>query len=90
MQTYTPGLPVWGYFVEAFNPEFADQRLFLAYGLFAMALLIPVASRVSWSSPVAVVLVGVVMALVPLAYANHLAEAGGISTPRSFRTPWWA
>lgn len=76
MQTYTPGLPLFGYFVAAFNPEFADQRVFLAYGLFAIALLAPLTSRLSWARPVYIVPAGVGMALVPLAYANYASEAG--------------
>lgn len=77
MQTYTPGLPLLGHFFAAFNTDFVDQRVFLAYGVFATALLAPLASRVSWQRPAWIVPAGVGMALLPLAYANYLTEAGG-------------
>ncbi|MFC7725882.1 hypothetical protein ACFQW6_12255 [Nocardioides sp. GCM10028917] len=77
MQTYTPGMPLFGYFFEAFGPTFVDERLFLAYGVFAAALLMPLAARVTWSRPVWIVPAGVAVALLPLAYANYLADPGG-------------
>lgn len=76
MQTYTPGLPLFGFFTASFSATFSDEPLFLATGLFTLSLLSPIAGRASWQRPASIVVAGVVMALVPLAFANHLAEAG--------------
>ena len=76
MQTYTPGLPLFGYFVAAFASDFTDRSLFLADGLFAMALLAPIGARTTWRRPAGVVLLGVGMALLPLMFANNAVDAG--------------
>ncbi len=76
MQTYTPGMPLFSYFVAAFSPVFAENRLFIAYGLFCVSLLAPIATRLTWRAPWWIVPAGVGMALAPLAYANGTVEMG--------------
>lgn len=48
MQTYIPGMPLWQYFVEAFNGSFIESRLFFAYAAMGIVLLLPVTHRLTW------------------------------------------
>jgi len=59
MRNYTPGMPLAAYLTNAFSSGFSEHRVFLAYGLVAATLLLPVSARITWRTwyliPVAVI-----------------------------------
>ncbi|MEX1377738.1 MAG: hypothetical protein AB1Z23_09760 [Eubacteriales bacterium] len=48
MQLYTPGLPLFGYFITCFSSEFNENLLFFAYSFLGLLFMIPFTKYLKW------------------------------------------
>lgn len=46
MQSYLPGMPLFGYFFTSFSKAFHEDVLFFSYDIFAIALILPLAGGI--------------------------------------------
>lgn len=76
MQAYPPGMPLLVYFMESLSPSFSESYVFLVYGIFFGAMLLPALKNLKWRNwPVFLPLL-LLLAYAPCLFTSHGGDDG--------------
>ncbi len=76
MQSYPPGMPLLGYFIESFNGDFLEWQLYLTYGAFVSSLFIPGIKKLSRKSIVILPITCLIILLIPCLVTSNGGDSG--------------
>ncbi|MGL5406656.1 MAG: hypothetical protein ACRDAX_07750 [Propionibacteriaceae bacterium] len=75
MQPYTPGLPLFLYFIQAFG-KFSENLLYFGYCAFCSAMLAPLIKGVSLKRPFTLLAKSCAIVILPMYFANSANDLG--------------
>lgn len=76
MQAYPPGMPLLVYFMESLSPAFSEGHIFVVYGIFFGAMLLPALRNLKWRNWPFFLPVLLLFALVPCIFTSHGGDDG--------------
>lgn len=71
MQPYPPGMPLLVYFMEALSPTFSEGYIFVVYGIFFGAMLLPALRNLQWKHWPWILPLAILMAYIPCIFTSH-------------------
>lgn len=76
MQAYPPGMPLLVYFMELLSPRFSEGHIFVVYGVFFGAMLLPAMRNLKWKQWAFFVPLLFLLALAPCIFTSHGGDDG--------------
>jgi hypothetical protein len=81
MQAYPPGMALFQYFIQRLSGCFVEAKLFWAYGIFTVSVLLPALRNIQWKNILWIILITVCILIVPMLFSNSGLD--GLSMYRS-------
>ena len=76
MQPYPPGMPLLVYFMEYLSPSFSEGYVFIVYGIFFGAMLLPALQSLKWKQCPAFLPLLVLLMVAPCIFTSHGGDDG--------------
>jgi hypothetical protein len=70
MQEYPPGMALFQYFIQRLSGCFVEAKLFWAYGVFAISVLLPALRNIRWKNLWWIILITFCAFIVPMLFSN--------------------